>query len=155
DPDDGDAVTYAWRVDGRRVGRGARFRFVAPPAAAATAHAIEVSAADRAGVRTRPVSWDVAVAPRMSEANVRDWLQRYASAWQHGDVATLRLYGIVTDDAASDALRRRVRRARDRRVAITNETIRTSGRYADVAFDRVELDAEQPVESAHESLALE
>jgi len=155
DPDDGDVVTYAWRVDGRTVGRGARFRFVAPSAATTTTHAVEVTAVDRAGARTRPISWDVAVAPRMSEANVRDWLQRYASAWQHGDVATLRLYGIVTDDAASAALRQRVRRAHDRRVAITNESIRTSGRYAEVAFDRVELDAEKPVESAHESLFLE
>ena len=155
DPDDGDVITYAWRVDGRAVGSGMRFRFVAPPAATATVHAIEVTAADRAGVRSRPVSWDVAVAPRMSEANVRDWLQRYASAWQHGDVATLRLYGIVTDDAAREALRRRVRRAHDRRVAITNETIQTSGRYAQVVFDRVELDAEKPVESVHESLSLE
>jgi hypothetical protein len=107
-------------------------------------------------VRTAPTSWQIAVAPRMSATNVREWLDRLVSAWQRGDVATLSLYGVVTGDADAEAMRQRFRRRRDHSFAIANERIRTSGQYADVAFDRIERDdAGKVVETVPQSFVLE
>jgi hypothetical protein len=134
DGDPGDQPTYAWFVDGRRVGSRAGWRFVAPPAATATEHTIEVRVTDRAGLEAPRVSWRVAVTPRMSERNVHDWLARLTSAWERKDVATLRLYGIVSDEAEAEAIRKRLR------VSIANETIRVEGSHASVGFDRAQID---------------
>jgi hypothetical protein len=141
DGDSDTALVYSWFVDGHRAGRQQRFRFVAPPAASAATHAVEVQVSDAAG-RTAPrVSWTVAVTPRMREADVHDWLDRLASAWERRDIATLRLYGIVTRDDEIAAIRTRLPRARDHQVSIGVETIRTSGQYATVAFALSEFDA--------------
>jgi len=62
----------------------------------------------------------------------------------------------VTSDADAEELAKTLRRAKDRRVVIANERIRTSGRFAVVAFDRSELDARgKAVTTVHESLELE
>jgi hypothetical protein len=124
--DPGDRLRYTWLLDGRPIARAPRWRFVAPAAAGGTEHAVQVHVSDAAGLAAAPVAWTVTVAPRMTEADVRDWLERLAAAWERDDVATLRLYGL--DDAHD------VRRGQS--VSIVNERIRTDGRYATVAFDR-------------------
>jgi hypothetical protein len=130
--DPGDRLRYTWLLDGRPVARAPRWRFVAPSAASATEHAVEVRVSDAAGLAAAPVAWTVAVAPRMTENDVRGWLERLAAAWERHDVATLRLYGL--DDA--DDVRG------GQRVAIVNEVIRTDGPYATVTFDRAVRDSD-------------
>jgi hypothetical protein len=126
--DAADALRYTWLIDGRVVARTPRWRFVAPSAAGGVVRTVEARVSDAPGLAAAPVSWTVAVGPRMSEADVRGWLERVAAAWQRGDVATLRLYGIASGDP--DGARR------GDTVTIVNETIRTDGPYATVAFDR-------------------
>ena len=135
------ALAYAWFVDGRRAGRQQTFRFVAPPAATAATHAVEVRVSDGAGSSAPRVSWTVAVTPRMREADVRDWLDRLASAWERGDLWTLRLYRIVNSDEEVNAIRKRLPRGKDHQVSIGVETIRTKAQYATVAFALAESDA--------------
>jgi len=154
DPDAG--LAYVWLVDGRRVGRRGRWRFVAPPAATATTHTVEVQVSDGAGLKAPRVSWTVGVTPRMREVDVRDWLDRLASAWERRDLSTLRLYGIVADEKEAEAIRKRLPRGKDHHVAIGVETIRTRAQYAAVAFERAEFDARgKLVSSARESYELE
>ena len=149
-------LAYAWFVDGRRVGRRERWRFLAPPAATATAHTVEVQVSDGAGLKAPRVSWTVGVTPRMREVDVRDWLDRFASAWERRDLSTLRLYGIVADEKEAEAIRKRLPRGKDHHVAIGVETIRTRAQYAAVAFERAEFDARgKLVSSARESYELE
>jgi hypothetical protein len=138
--DTGDRLAHAWFLDGQRVGRRSRWRFRAPYGAAGTTHTVEVEVADGAGVKTPRVAWSLEVIPRMSEANVVDWLGRLAAAVERKDIATLRLYGLVTDDAEGEALRKRVSRHKAARVSVGNEAIETDGRYARVSFDLAELD---------------
>ena len=135
--DPGDRLRYTWLLDGRPVARGPRWRFVVPSAASATEHAVEARVADAAGLAAAPVAWTVTVAPRMTEIDVRGWLDRLVAAWERHDVATLRLYGV--DDA--DDVRP------GQRVAIVNERIRTDGPYATVAFDRAVRDADGKIVS--------
>jgi len=150
------ALAYAWFVDGRRVGRQQRFRFVAPPAATAATHAVEVRVFDGAGSSAPRVSWTVAVTPRMREADVREWLDRLASAWERGDLWTLRLYRIVNSDEEINAIRKRLPRGKDHQVSIGVETIRTKAQYATVAFALAESDARgKLVSSQRESYELE
>jgi hypothetical protein len=149
-----DRLVYAWFVDGREAARGQSWRFVAPPAAIESAHTVEIRVSDGGGLNAAPVSWRVEVTPRMSEANVRDWIGRLASAWERSDVATLRLYGVVTSEADAEAIRKRRRRT-DSRVTITNESIKIEGRYATVAFDRAEFEKGKLHSSRRESYELE
>jgi hypothetical protein len=79
--------------------------------------------------------------------NVREWLGRLAMAWERKDLPTLRLFGIVANDAEAEALRRQFPR-RDHRVVIAPEAIRTSGRYATVIGIRAELDERGTVVSS-------
>jgi len=149
-------LTYTWVLDGRRISRRPSWRFVAPPAATGTAHTVQVQVTDGAGPKGPRMAWHVDVFPRMVEVNVRDWLGRLAGAWERKDIATLRLYGIVTTDAEAAALEKRLSRYDHYRVAIGNETIRKAGRYASVAFDLIELDGCGKAISSHrESLELE
>ena len=116
---------------------------------------IAVEVTDRSGLKARPVSWKIAVSPRLSEVNVRDWLGRLAGAWERKDLATLRLFGIVTSEAAADAVQRQLPR-RNHRVVVAPESIRPAGRYATVTFIRAELDERGTVlSSARESYELE
>ena len=150
------ALAYTWFVDGRRAGRQPRFRFVAPPAATAATHAVEVQVSDGAGSSAPRMSWTVAVTPRMREADVRDWLDRLASAWERGDLWTLRLYRIVNSDEEVNAIRKRLPRGKDHQVSIGVETIRTKAQYATVAFALAESDARgKLVSSQRESYELE
>ncbi len=154
DPDA--ALAYAWFVDGRRVVRQRRFRFVTPPAATATTHAVEVEVSDDAGLKAPRLSWTVDVAPRMREVDVRGWLERLASAWERRDLATLQLYRIVNSDEEANAIRKRLPRAKDHQVSIGVETIRTRAQYATVAFALAEFDARgKLVSSQRESYELE
>jgi protein kinase-like protein len=156
---DGDAdgpLAYAWFVDGQRAGRRPSFRYAAPPAATAGTHAVEVQVSDRAGRTTPRVSWTVAVTPRMREADVRDWLDRLASAWERRDIPTLRLYGVVTGDDDVAAMRKRLPHEENHHVAVGVETIEIDGQYASVAFTLAELDARgRLVSSQSESYELE
>ena len=154
DPDA--ALAYVWFVDGRRVGRQRRFRFVTPPAATATTHAVGVEVSDDAGLKAPRLSWTVDVAPRMREVDVRGWLERLASAWERRDLATLQLYRIVTSEEDADAIRKRLPRAKDHQVSIGVERIRTRAQYATVAFALAEFDARgKLVSSQRESYELE
>ena len=156
DPDVSDPVTYAWFLDGRKVGGQPSWRFVAPLVATAAAHTVEVRVSDGDGAKAPPVTWHVEVTPRMTETNVRDWLGRLAGAWERKDVSTLRIYGIVTTDAEADALRKQLARSDAYRVSIANDAIRTHGNHATVAFDRTEVDKRgRVVSSRRESYELE
>src|SRR5207253_953334 len=84
------ALAYTWFVDGRRAGRQPTFRFVAPPAATAATHAVEVQVSGGARSSAPRVSWTVAVTPRMREADVREWLDRLASACARASPLKLR-----------------------------------------------------------------
>lgn len=153
-----DRLTYVWLVDGRRqkTSGGPRWRFVAPYGEAGATHTVEVEVSDRAGLKAPRASWTLDVLPRMSEVNVRDWLERLALAWERKDIATLRLYGIVTGEADAAAVRQRVPWFGGYHVSTSNETIRTDGPYASVAFDHVEADGRGRVlASTRESYHLE
>lgn len=148
-------LAYAWSLDGERVSKRPTWRFVAPPASTGTTHQVEVEVTDGAGQKA-PLSWSIAVSPRMTEANVREWLARLATAWERKDVAALRLYGIVTNDDQADEVRRWVSRHAGYHVAFREETIRAQGQYASVAVDRVDLDgAGRTISSRRESYELE
>src|SRR5207249_1695241 len=154
DPDGG--LAYAWFMDGRSVGRRPTWRFVAPPAATATTHTVAVRVSSTAGWTAPRVWWTVGVTPRMREVDVRDWLDRLASAWERKDVATLRLYRIVTSDEEAETIRKRLPRGKNHHVAIGIEKLRTQAQYATVAFSLAEFDARgKLVSSARESYALE
>jgi len=156
DKDPSDPLTYAWFLDGRRVSQRPSWRFVPPPASVGSTHTVEARVSDGVGQRAPRLTWRVEVSPRMTEVNVRDWLGRLAGAWERKDVATLRIYGIVTTDAEASALRKRLAEADRYRVSIANESIRTQGKYATVAFDRTELDARgRTIASRRESYELE
>ena len=156
DQDLNDPVTYTWMLDGRKVSHRPGWRFVAPLVATAATHTVEVRVSDSAGLQAPRLAWRIEVSPRMSDVNVRDWLARLAGAWERKDVSTLRLYGIVTTDAEADALRKRLAHSDGSRVSIANETIRTQGKYATVAFDHTELDRRgRVVSSRRESYELE
>jgi len=156
DKDPGDPITYAWFLDGRRVGQRPGWRFVPPPASVAATHTVEARVSDGVGQQAPRLTWRVEVRPRMTEVNVRDWLARLAGAWERKDVATLRLYGVVTTDAEATALRKRLGQSDRYRVSIANESIRTQGQHATVAFDRTELDGRgRTVSSRRESYELE
>ncbi|HJQ84181.1 MAG TPA: hypothetical protein VKA21_08900, partial [Candidatus Binatia bacterium] len=147
---------YRWIVDGETAGRGPSLRFTVPPAASAAGHTVELRVADRARAEAAPVAWRVAVSPRMSEADVREWLGRLGAAWQRRDVATLRLYGVVPADADEDAVRKRFPRKKTQRVSVVNAAIRTEGRFAAVAFDRVFSDEDGKIVAVErEALRLE
>ena len=135
-----DLLSYAWFVDGRKVGRDARWRFTAPLGSSGATHTVAVEISDGSGLKAPRVSWTVDVSARMTEANVHDWLERLGSAWQRRDLATLRLYGIVGDEAAAADVRSRFSRYDGARVTITNARIKTEGRYASVTFDRSDVD---------------
>ena len=129
---------------------------MAPPAATAATHAVQVQVSDGAGSSAPRVSWTVGVTPRMREADVREWLDRLASAWERGDVWTLRLYRIVNSDEEVNAIRKRLPRGKDHQVSIGVETIRTRAQYATVAFALTEFDARgRLVSSQRESYELE
>jgi Protein kinase domain len=148
-------LAYAWFVDGKRAARGPSWRFVAPPAATASTHTVELRVSDDAGRTAVPVSWNVAVTPQISADNVRDWLERVVAAWQARDLATLRLYGIVGTADEERAVREQMPR-QGHWVAIANEAIRTDGRFATVRFDLVEHDERgRSLSSSSESYALE
>jgi hypothetical protein len=134
-----DRLAYAWFVDGKKVGRGASWRFVAAPGSSGTAHTVEAQVADQRGLQAPRVSWKLEVTARMSEVDVREWLGRLAAAWERKDIATLRLYGLVTNDEEAEAVRKHLSREKDLRVSIGNEWIHTEGKYASVAFDVSEL----------------
>jgi serine/threonine-protein kinase len=156
DRDPGDQLTYTWSLDGRRTGRGPSWRFVAPAGTAGAAHTVGVQVADAAGVKAPRVSWKVDVTPRMSAVNVHEWLGRFSAALERKDLATLRLYGIATSPEAAAALRKRFPLFGPYRVAVANETIRTDGRFATVAFDLVERDRHGQERASHrESYELE
>jgi len=92
----------------------------------------------------------------MREADVREWLDRLASAWERRDIPTLRLYGLVTGDDDLAAIRKRLPRDENHHVAVGVETIETDGQYASVAFTLAELDARgRLVSSQRESYELE
>jgi serine/threonine protein kinase len=133
-----DQLSYAWFLDGRPVGQRPSWRFIAPPAASGPAHEVEVEVTDASGLKAPRVAWNVAVKARMSEANVRDWLDRLAVACESRDTATLRLYGLEDTDAARDV--RGWFGLQKRHVSFRNETIRSQGQYASVTVDRVESD---------------
>jgi hypothetical protein len=156
DRNPGDRLAYAWFVDGKQMGRSSSFRFTPPPAAVAVAHAVQVQVADARGLKAPRATWTVEVMPKMTEVNVRDWLARYTSAWQRKDVATLRLFRIVTGDPEAVALERYLDRFRGYQVVIGNESIRTDGQYASVAFDRNDYDGRgKLLGSRHETYRLE
>jgi hypothetical protein len=135
-----EGMTYAWFLDERQVGRRPRWRFSAPYGTAGAAHTVEVQVADATGAMGPRVAWSVEVLPRMSNANVLDWVGRLTAALERKDVATLRLYGLVTDDAAGEALAKRVSRQKTARVSVANESIELDGRYARVTLDLAEFD---------------
>jgi serine/threonine protein kinase len=132
-----DRIVYTWFLDGKRVARGASWRLATTPGSAGTTRTVEVQAADRAGAKAR-VTWKVQVTARMTDVNVREWLGRVATAWERNDVAMLRLYGIETPAPKKAGLLGWL--SGRRRVSISNEAIRTDGRYASVAFDVSEVD---------------
>jgi serine/threonine-protein kinase len=140
DRNPGDRLGHAWFLDGRRVARGASWRFVAPAGSSGATHTVEVEVTDATGLRAPRVTWNVEVTPRMTEAHVRDWLGRLVAAWERKDLATLRLYGIVTSGAEEAAARARLPLFGRYRVVVENAAIHTDGRWASVAFDLVELD---------------
>jgi serine/threonine-protein kinase len=154
DPNPDDQVSYRWYVDGREASRAASFRFKAAPPLGATRR-VEVELADAAGLKAPRVGWTIQVTPKMTETDARDWVGRLRAAWERKDVATLRLYGIVTSDGDAEAQRRRMRGYREFRVAIGNESVRVKGKYATVSFDRTELDGERALASSRLSYELE
>jgi len=151
-----DRLAYTWFLDGRRVSQKPSWRFVAPLAATGATHSVEVQVRDAAGLAAPRVAWNVDVAPRMSEFDVREWLGRLVSARERKDVAMLRLYGVVTSDVAAQAAKKDLARLGDVRSTIANESIHITGRYATVSFDRTEVDRRGTVvASARESYELE
>ena len=136
----GDRLHYTWFLDGHGVSRKASWRFVAPPAATATAHTVAVQVIDGTGLAAPRVTWTVAVSPLISGTDVRDWLDRLAAAWERKDLTTLRLYGVVASDAEAGAVKREFACAGKVRVSVGNEAIRTEGEYATVKFDLASFD---------------
>jgi hypothetical protein len=155
DADTDSDLRYVWSVNGRHVGSGPQWHFTVPPASTATSHSVQVQVADAAGRKSTPVTWTVAVSPKLSERDVRDWLDRLAGAWDRKDVPTLQLYNIVTDDAQASEVRRRLAHHERYAVEIVNARIGTKGSRANVAFDRVEFDGSERLGSVHESYVVE
>jgi serine/threonine-protein kinase len=156
DADPDDRLTYAWQVDGRATARTPTLRWTAPPPADGGVHTIAVQVADRGGLTAPAVAWMVSVTPRMTDVDVRGWLTRYQGAWERKDTATLRLFGVVTNDAQSAALEKTLARYEGYKVALSGATIRTTGAQATVSFDRTETGSGgKTLAKTHESLELE
>jgi hypothetical protein len=92
----------------------------------------------------------------MSDADVRDWLGRLASAWQRRDLPALRLLGVVGGGVDAGGDRDHLPPRDGYQVSFANEVIRTDGRYASVAFDRAMRDGRgRIVSTGRDAYALE
>jgi hypothetical protein len=72
----------------------------------------------------------------LTQADVRDWLARYQSAWERKDAAALTALGIASDNQA-----RQIVSKLDylRQVRVSNESISPDGAGATVSFDRTDV----------------
>jgi hypothetical protein len=154
DPNPGDRLTYRWLVDGREVSQQARFRFVAGEPVDAT-HTIEAEVADQARAKAAPASWTVQVTPKLRQVEAIEWVERLRAAWERKDVATLRLYGVVADEAEADATRRRLRRYDAYHVQVSELGAKVDGPYATVSFTRTDSAAGKIVATTRETHELE
>jgi hypothetical protein len=156
DADPDDQLQYVWLLGGREVSRRERWRFEVPSQESARTHTVELRVTDAAGAEAPRLAWSIRVTPRMSDTDVHTWLRRYEAAWEDKDVATLRSFGAVHDDAAASELARWLRRQKGYRVAIDDPDIRINGSRARVAFDRADFDEDGRIlASKRESFELE
>lgn len=155
DTDADGRLSYVWRVDGRPTLRTPTLRWTAPPPGDGGVHTISVQVADKTGQTAPAVAWAVNVTPRITDVDVRGWLQRYQGAWERKDIPTLRLFGVVTSDAQATALQKTLGRYDEYKVALSGAVIRATGAQATVTFDRTETDEGKTVAQTHESLELE
>ncbi|MFN8545733.1 MAG: hypothetical protein U0807_16230 [Candidatus Binatia bacterium] len=153
DPDPDDRLGHRWLLDGKVVGWGPAWRFVAPPQAGSV-HAVEVQVVDRVGERV-PAHWRIEVTPRMHEVDAREWLERLRSAWERKDIATLRLYGVVSSDAQAAALRKMLGSFEEYHVAFHDPRVEVAGAYATVHFKRTDTDGKEPIGFAQQTYELE
>jgi serine/threonine protein kinase len=153
DPDD--RLTFTWQVDGRPTAHSPTLRWTAPPPGDGGVHTVAVQVADHAGLTAPTVAWTVTVTPRITDVDVRGWLQRYQGAWERKDIPTLRLFGIVAGDAQASALQKTLNRYDAYKVALSGAVIRATGAQATVSFDRTETDGGKTIAQTHESLELE
>jgi serine/threonine-protein kinase len=135
DADPDDAVGYEWFLNGKKVSQRPSWRFVAKPALSARVQRVELQVSDTTGRKAPRLSWEVQIVTPMTEDNVRDWLARLGSAFERNDVTTLRLYGIVRTNAEAESMRARLAGYKGARVAIGNELIKLSGRFATAGVD--------------------
>jgi len=154
DPNPDDRLAYRWLVDGREVGRQARFRFVAPEPIDAT-HTIEAEVTDQARAKAAPARWTVEVTPKLRPVEATDWVERLRAAWERKDISTLRLYGVVAGDADANDTRRRLARYEAYRVQFTDVSARVDGPYATVSYTRTDSAGGKTVATARETYELE
>jgi hypothetical protein len=86
-------------------------------------------------VATRSTSPPPAGGP-LTQAEVREWLARYKSAWESKDASALVGLGITTDDRAHDLVSKI---GYLREVRVGNETVSPDGMGATVSFDRTDV----------------
>jgi hypothetical protein len=88
-----------------------------------------------AAVATRSTTPPAAEGP-LTQAEVRDWLARYQSAWERKDAAALVGLGIASDNQAREIVSKLDYL---RQVRVGNESISPDGAGATVSFDRTDV----------------
>jgi Protein kinase domain len=128
---------------------------VAPPATLAPPPTVAIpsttpSTSPPAAVATRGTTPPPAGGP-LTQAEVRDWLARYRSAWERKDAAALASLGVTSDDRARDLVSKI---GYLRQVRVGNETVSPDGTGATVSFDRTDVadngkELQHPRKSCH------
>jgi hypothetical protein len=154
--DGGSTLTYEWTLDGGPAARVPEGRFETPASLSPGEHMLQLTAVDARGSRSAPQRWTVAVgkreaAPpvpppppppsveRLTEADVREWLNRYKSAYESRQVDALQRIGVVSA-AQAEAVSKALAGYKSLQVTVSNERITLQGQNATVSFDRSDRD---------------
>jgi hypothetical protein len=146
----GARVRYAWTLDGKAFA-GATGEQVSLPndLAPGSRHTVQVVVVDERDLRSDPRRWSVVVeelreVAGITEAEARDWLARYRSAFERNDKGPPRT-GCLLDAGRGGG----VRGWGPRTVTIRNEAVERQGQSATVSFDRTDRDLERRTDAMY------
>jgi serine/threonine protein kinase len=100
---------------------------------------------------------DVVLKPdpkKVVENEIQTWLQEYKSAWEKGDIETLKELGHISSEKEENKLRQHYTYVRDMKVSIQNEAIEVNNdnKQTTISFDRTDEWTDERGERHKESL---
>ena len=91
---------------------------------------------------------------KVVENEIQTWLQEYKSAWEKGDIETLKELGHISSEKEENKLRQHYTYVRDMKVSIQNEAIEVNNdnKQTTISFDRTDEWTDERGERHKESL---